>query len=133
MQHKENQQNPVTLGAGLFLGKVLANRGNCQKILLEIDRLVVSEENFGLVGNLAYNIKWVDDGPDNQLTGCFRQVFAPRNRLQELIQNTNEYWEAYIIDTKGNRKGSISTTIWDWGKNLPQIWQENGMFQFTKL
>ncbi len=116
---------------GLFLGKSLTPQQNCQKIIFDVDRLIVSHEGFGLVGNLAYQISWLDGQGQNK--GYFRQIFAPRNRLLDLLQNENDFWEAYIIDTKGVRQGSISTTNWDWAKNLPQNWHSSAMFQFTKL
>lgn len=119
---------------GLFLGKSLAkNHVDFQTLVLELDRLIIFHDGFGFVGNKIYQIAWHKDGSINGQKSYFRQIFAPRPKLLELLKSQNDGWEAYLVDTKGERKGTMSNIQWDWCENINLVWKGTAMFQFTKL
>lgn len=134
MQHNHNLDiQPLnSILGGLFLGKAFNKYQNIQKTILEIDRFIVSHDGFGQVGSHAYKVQWLGD--QSQITYSFlRQISGPRHRLLELVKDENDQWEAYIINPTSDRKGNISSVLWDWSGNLPLNWHKMSMFQFTKL
>jgi hypothetical protein len=126
-----NLSSDALLG-GLFLGKVLTKHQHVQKIVLEIDRLVLSQDGFGFVGKYAYQVQWLADQTHGNVS-IFRQIFGNRSELLELVNRENSDWEAYICNAFSDRKGNISKMNWDWGGNLPCNWHKMAMLQFTKL
>ena len=125
---------------GVFLGRSFSSTFmntdkkivNWQKIILEIDQWVANEQNIGL---MAKDVFFLSIGNNSkEFHGCYRQLYGPKNRFSDHVQNNLDGWEAYVVNMdKGTLQGHLRSFSWIWSENVLVDCKESNILRFTKL